>query len=578
MRYLPLVLLGGLASTTFAAHAASTINFRLDVAPDQVAALEAAIAKVPGARIAEPADYRLTTKKDFPQTLMAVDARHPQENVEYVEVDDHARLLARSSELGNFLGDDYPDKLAALVRHALPGKSLSELTQTPGPIEICVKPDSFAPPPDSFDGCRSGAMSAPDADPYDSPSPDDLENFSAVTIRNRGSAPAFVALFLVDSTFAVHRIALNGQQPLVPGASVEGKGPEAGIPAGRYRLVTLWSDRPLDADAGLTGALGPGVAASFAEYRAVTPIIGEMGGGWATSLATAPWMAQIYSTYEYKAADFAEDAKKPPAEREFMSSLNDVQRAHRCGGTLIAPNLVVTAAHCVAKDNFAGPHMKDVMKMRRVRLGTTFLGKGGGTYAIVGLTVPGNYNAKTHENDIALLLLAPDRDTGDVSQRAIKLATVPLVANAPVATFGWGFTEEAAAGTSLRQSLEGEIQRSPDDLQEGALKALPVRLCQQNYGRQLKPGMVCVSGRGNTHVFTCLGDSGGPLVRGTGKRQELVGVTSWANGCGLKNNPDVFTDVTRQAAWIQAARKVLVPGFAEPFPKPQAAASETARH
>jgi len=390
------------------------VNFRLDVAPDQLAAIEAAIAKIPNARIAEPADYRLTTKKDFPQTLMAVDARHPQENLEYVEVDDHPALLTRSTELGNLLDDDYPNKLAALVRHSITGKSLLGLPPSPGSIETCVRADSFDPPPEPFDPCRSGAMTTPDTDPYDSPSPSDLPNFLSATIRNRGSTPVFVALFLVDSTFAVHRIALDGQQPVAPGASVEGKEPPFEIPAGRYRLVTLWSDHPLAADAGLTGTLDPGVAVSFAEYRAVQPIIGELGGGWATSLATAPWMAQIYSTYEYKSADFADDEKKPPAEREFMSSLNDVQRAHRCGGTLIGPNLVVTAAHCVAKDNFAGPHMKDVLKMRRVRLGTTMLGKGGGTYAIVGLTVPASYNPKTHENDIALLLLAEDRDTGNV--------------------------------------------------------------------------------------------------------------------------------------------------------------------
>ncbi|HEY4070149.1 MAG TPA: serine protease [Sphingomicrobium sp.] len=581
MRYI-LVLLGGLGSTAAMSNAqpspaaqqstspasVATVNFRVDVAADQVGAIQAAIAKIPNARIAEPADYRLTTKKDFPQTLLAVDARHPQENLEYVEVDDYPALLTRSSELGNLLGDEYESKLAAIVREAAVGKSLLGLEPSPGAVETCLQLDSFDPPPGPIDLCRSGAMPSPEADPYDSPSPYDLENFSSATVRNRGSTSAFVALFLVDSTFAVHRIVLDGNQPLAPGASVQGKGPEFAIPAGRFRLVTLRSEHPLDADAGVAGTLPAGVEASFVEYRAVEPIVGAMGGGWAASLATAPWMAQIYSTYEYKAADFAEDAKKPPAEREFMSRLNDVQRAHRCGGTLIAPNLVVTAAHCVAKDDFAGPHMKNVLKMRRVRLGTTKLGQGGGTYAIVGLTVPASYDPKTHENDIALLLLAPDRDTGNVNQRTIKLGTTPLMANAPVASFGWGYTEAAAAGSSLRQSLEGEIQRSPDDLQEGAFKALPLRLCQQDYGKALKPGMVCVAGRGNSSVFTCLGDSGGPLVRVTGKRQELVGVTSWANGCGLKGSPDVFTDVTRQAAWIEAARKVLVPGFAEPFPKP----------
>ena len=578
MRYRLLVLLGGLASTAALSNAepvsttplvpaGATINFRLDVASEQVTETELAIASIPNARIAEPADYRLTTKKDFPQTLMAVDARHPEENVEYVDDDDGLELRTRTIEIGSLLDHDYRKGLNALVNRASLGKAAMGLQQNSGPVETCVRPTSYDQTDAGGDRCRSGPMQFPDASPYDSPSPDDLAGISSAIIRNKGRTPVFVSLFLVDSTFAVHRLALRGQQPLSSGAYVETGEPSFSIPNGRYRLITLWSDHPIEGDSGVSGTLTPGVFASLVEYRAVEPPIGALGGGWAASLASAPWIAQIYSTYKYAPKDFTDDQNARPDKQEFLSELTDVQRAHRCGGTLIGPNLVVTAAHCVAKDDFAGPRMQCVLKKRRVRVGTTLLGRGGGTYAIVGLTVPATYNAKTHENDIALLLLSPDRDTGKLVPKTIKLATTPLVANAPVITFGWGFTGQAAATGSLRVSTTEEIQRSPDDLQMGELKALPVRQCQQDYGRELRPGMLCVSGRTSIPVFTCLGDSGGPLVRGTGAKQELVGVTSWAKGCGLPNKPDVFTDISRQAAWIQAARKVLEPGFAEAYPK-----------
>ena len=91
--------------------------------------------------------------------------------------------------------------------------------------------------------------------------------------------------------------------------------------------------------------------------------------------------------------------------------------------------------------------------------------------------------------------------------------------------------------------------------------------------------MVCaVARRGARHnVFTCRGDSGGPLVRMTGKREELIGVTSWSMGCGYKDFPSVFTDVTKYRAWIQAARRQLAPGSAIRVPLPGTTApAETA--
>merc|ERR1712159_699986 len=55
----------------------------------------------------------------------------------------------------------------------------------------------------------------------------------------------------------------------------------------------------------------------------------------------------------------------------------------------------------------------------------------------------------------------------------------------------------------------------------------------------------------------CTGDSGGPLTLRTDNRNEekrwnlLVGIVSWADGCGEKDVPTVYTRVSSYLTWIE---------------------------
>ncbi|MEP7316884.1 MAG: trypsin-like serine protease [Sphingomicrobium sp.] len=119
-------------------------------------------------------------------------------------------------------------------------------------------------------------------------------------------------------------------------------------------------------------------------------------------------------------------------------------------------------------------------------------------------------------------------------------------------------------------------------MQQAPLSPLSFADCQKRLKSRVKPTMVClvtpqsVIARGGESTFSCRGDSGGPLVRSYGyDAEELVGLTSWSLGCGYKDIPSVYTDVTQYARWIEAARAQLKPGIAikvtEPARTPRAA-------
>jgi secreted trypsin-like serine protease len=223
----------------------------------------------------------------------------------------------------------------------------------------------------------------------------------------------------------------------------------------------------------------------------------------------------------------------------YMAAVFLKGRMH-CGGSVIAPTKVLTAAHCV--EGFNPAKMSVITGRSRLSDAST------GQVTGVAAAIPHPDYKQTQVHDIGVITLATPVPVQPIGLPTPTDAATLGFPGQFMRVAGWG--AKNPFGFNLAKVLKQTLEQIRSDAR-----------CRRAYRRLYQAtAMICALGdklrrfgRPWIHSTACSGDSGGPLVADTAEGVKVIGTVSFGGAfCGLASAPTVYARVSDSLDFIRS--------------------------